>query len=121
MGLRQTLENILHRFLGMNRPQRTNTFYFLESYKQKPDPKDTSETAHWTQFAYEQNLLIQQHWRELFHEELGEMPITLTAAAGGQFAATKKSLTRHPRKFYQVPHPLPTPKARLTAEFPTVI
>ncbi len=86
----------------MSRPQRMNSFYFLDTERQRPDPADKSETAHWMQFAYEQNLLIKKVWSELFLAELGDIPPQLTAPGSGQFAVTSASIRRHPRIFYQV-------------------
>lgn len=90
------------RFLSMSRPQRMNTFYFLEPDKQKPDPSDTSETAHWMQFAFEQNLLIRRVWSDLFQSELGDIPEVVTVPGSGQFAVTSRHIRQHPRVFYQV-------------------
>ena len=86
----------------MSRPQRLNTFYFSEPEKQSPDPSDPSETAHWMQFAFEQNELIRKIWPELFQEALGNIPPQLTAPGSGQFAVTKANLRRHSQAFYQV-------------------
>ena len=79
-----------------------NTFYFSEPERQKPDSADTSETAHWMQFAYEQNLLISGVWLDLFQAELGDLPQRLTVPGSGQFAVTSGQIRKHPRKFYQV-------------------
>lgn len=89
-------------FLSLSRPQQQNTFYFAEAEIQKPSVDDTSETAHWMKFAFEQNILIQRVWSELFQAGLGDIPDRLTAPRGGQFAVTSEAIRRRPLQFYEV-------------------
>lgn len=90
------------RFLSLSQPHRENHFYLAHPELQRPDPEDASETAHWSAFAYEQNLNLIQIWSRVFESELGSIPDELVSPCCGQFVVSRAAIQRHPRLFYQV-------------------
>lgn len=90
------------RFLSISRPQRNSTFFFREPQRQRPAPDDTSERAHWSEFAFQQNQHIPTAWPSLFEAELGSLPEELTSPCCGQFAVSRQRVLAHPKSFYQV-------------------
>ena len=77
-------------------------FYLSQPDKHKPAGNETSELAHWMEFAYQQSLNMQAAWPQLFQAELGDMPNELKFSCCGQFVATKKRILSHSKGFYQV-------------------
>ena len=93
---------VLCRFMSMSRPLKNSLFYFKNPEINKPDEGDTTETARWSQFAYEQNVNIRAHWPELFEDELGPIPYVLRSPNCGQFVVTRERVQAHPKAFWQV-------------------
>lgn len=90
------------RFMSMSRPVKNSLFYFKDPSINKPAENDSSETARWSQFAYEQNINIKAHWEELFLDELGPIPDILQSPNCGQFAVTKDRVRARSKEFWQV-------------------
>jgi hypothetical protein len=89
----------------MSRPTQIHSFSFSDPESHKPNPKDDSNTAHWSQFAYDQLVNLASTWPQLFQEELGEPPEKLFTPSAGQFVVTRERILAHSHSFYEVRTP----------------